>query len=177
MPRQTKKSIAEAAGVTYHALLAAESNGLNVWNPKAVKKWVETKRPRAASKSPKPSGGDHQAEPELDLGDETPDIEALEIRLRRAKDLTTAKVIQTQIAGLRTAQQVRADARELVPSGEVRADVTRVVSAARAELLKLSADLPPKLEGLPAGKMQRIIRDDLTEILERLSDESGKLYK
>jgi predicted DNA-binding transcriptional regulator AlpA len=65
---------------------------------------------------------------------------------------------------------------ELVPVGEVRQSITRVVSAARAQLLKLSSDVPPRLAGLNEAEMQTIIREEITEILTRLSDETSDLY-
>lgn len=67
--------------------------------------------------------------------------------------------------------------RELVPIGEVIADIGTVVSAARGELLKLSADLPPRLDGLSPPRMQVVIREAIIDVLTRLSDETSSLYQ
>ena len=67
--------------------------------------------------------------------------------------------------------------RELVPIGEVIADIGTVVSAARGELLKLSADLPPRLDGLSPPRMQVVIREAIIDVLTRLSDETSNLYQ
>lgn len=67
--------------------------------------------------------------------------------------------------------------RELVPIGEVIADIGTVVSAARGELLKLSADLPPRLDGLSPPRMQVVIREAIIDVLTRLSDDMGELYQ
>ena len=67
--------------------------------------------------------------------------------------------------------------RELVPIGEVIADIGTVVSAARGEFLKLSADLPPRLDGLSPPRMQVVIREAIIDVLTRLSDETSNLYQ
>ena len=67
--------------------------------------------------------------------------------------------------------------RELVSAGEVVADISRVVAASRDQLLKLSADLPPRLDGLSPARMQTVIREAVIAILERLSDETSELYQ
>ena len=168
MPRKTIKSIAELHGVTVAALQAARTNGLNIFSDADIAAWKRNKRPKVAADA-KASG--------VPTSGEIPTVEELERRLMSATDLATVKILQGQLAGAKVAQQVRADARELVPAGEVRSDITKAVSGARAELLKLAADLPPRLDGLPAGRMQRVIRDAIAEVLERLSDETTKLYQ
>ena len=59
---------------------------------------------------------------------------------------------------------------ELIPAGQVQADFARVCGAARGELLKLASDLPGMLDGLPPSAMAKIIRENVHEILVRLSD-------
>ena len=103
-------------------------------------------------------------------------IEEIETALRTTNDIDTVKILHEKLKGLQVALRVQRDSRELVPVGEVRASMTRVVSAARAEILKLAADLPPRLEGLDAAGMQKILRDSIHEILSRLSSETSKLY-
>lgn len=60
---------------------------------------------------------------------------------------------------------------EVIPRGQVQESVTRIVSVARAQLLKLASDVPPKLAGLNEAEMQTILRDEVIEILTTLSTE------
>ena len=60
---------------------------------------------------------------------------------------------------------------EVIPRGQVQESVTRIVSVARSQLLKLASDVPPKLAGLNEAEMQTILRDEVIEILTTLSTE------
>jgi hypothetical protein len=66
---------------------------------------------------------------------------------------------------------------DLVQVGDVRESMTRVVSAARGEILKMASDLPPRMEGLSAAQMQKLIHAEIIAILSRLSDETSALYE
>jgi len=52
----------------------------------------------------------------------------------------------------------------------------RVCSVARDRFLRLSDDLPPRLEGLTADKIAQIIHDEVTLTLENLCRAFQKLY-
>ena len=101
----------------------------------------------------------------------------MEDALRRSKSIDEIKILKEKLAALKIAVQVRTETRELVSVGEVRQSMTRIVSAARGELLKLSSDLPPRLAGLNEAKIQGIIREAIVEILARLADETNELYQ
>ena len=127
------------------------------------------------------SGRRHRLKPGAKLAPKSPEakaqsLEELEDAIKRASDIDAVKILKEKLAGIKIAVQVRAETRELVSVGEVRQSITRVVSAARAQLLKLSSDVPPKLAGLNEAEMQTIIREEITEILTRLSDETSSLY-
>ena len=127
------------------------------------------------------AGRRHRIKPGTKLPADTPEAEAetieqIELALRKATDIDAVKILSEKLRGLQTALKIQRESRELVPVGEVRAAMTRVTSAARAEILKLAADMPPRLEGLDAAAMQKILRDAIHEILTRLSDETSKLY-
>ena len=68
-------------------------------------------------------------------------------------------------------------AREYLPAGQVQEDITRICSAARAELINLSNDLPPRLAGLGEAQMQKVLRTSIHEILTRLADDANELYE
>ena len=65
---------------------------------------------------------------------------------------------------------------ELLPIGEVRADCIRVTTLARDRFLKMSHDIPPRLEGLSADKIAKIIHEEVTGTLEALCRDFTRLY-
>lgn len=145
----------------------AKRQGVDPWNHLAMEKWLKSRR--------------HRIKPGASIPDESPEskaqtVEEIEDAIKRAGDIDTVKILKEKLAAIKIAVGIRADTRELVPVGEVRQSITRVVSAARAQLLKLSSDVPPKLAGLNESEMQMILRDEITEILTKLSDETSILY-
>ena len=143
MPKKTLNEIAKANGLTRAQLDAAKTNGVNVWDPRELEKWMETRRPRVA-KSAQLSEG---------FGDEElPTLESIEAELLRAKTHEDVKILQGKIAGLKTAMQVRQEMRELVPIGEVDERDTRIAAAMKAAVLRLCNDAAPHVEGLEAAK-------------------------
>ena len=168
MSRPTIAEKCERHGITKSVWHAAKQDGVNVWNDAELKAWLETRRPRTSKNA---------RLPDRPAGSELPTVEGLEEALKRAESYEEVKIYKEKLAGLKIALAVRAEARELVSAAEVRESIARVVSAARGEILKLSNDLPPRLEGLTAGPMQAIIRDAIHEILTRLSDDSSALYQ
>jgi phage terminase Nu1 subunit (DNA packaging protein) len=90
--------------------------------------------------------------------------------LRRERIL----LVRAQRQRLETESAVRAG--ELISCAEVRQSVYRVCRACRDEFLKLPHDLPPRLEGLPASQIAKVLRAEIVEILTRLSDESANSF-
>jgi hypothetical protein len=77
-------------------------------------------------------------------------------------------LVQEQRAKIALENQVRRN--ELIPAGQVQAAAHAVADVSRSRLMKLAADLPPRLEGLSATAMQKVIRDAVTEVCRYLSD-------
>lgn len=167
MPKRTYKDLEKLHGVSRDQINAAKSQGVDIWNDAACAEHLGSRR--------------HRLKPGATLPPESPEakaqsLEEIEDAIKRATDIDAVKILKEKLAGIKIAVQVRAETRELVPVGEVRQSITRVVSAARSQLLKLSSDVPPKLAGLSEAEMQNIIREEITEILTRLSDETSSLY-
>lgn len=64
----------------------------------------------------------------------------------------------------------------LVEIGAVEESMTRITSAARGELLKLVADMPPMLAGLGESAIQKVMKDAVDTILENLSNNMHEAY-
>jgi hypothetical protein len=167
MPRTTIAEACRQRGIDRKNWDEAKRQGVDPWDRAAMDKWISGLRHRIKPGTTIPPGTESA---------DAQTIEEIEKALREAKDIDTVKILHEKLKGLQVALKVQRDSRELVPVGEVRQSMTRVTSAARAEILKLAADMPPRLEGLDAAGMQKILRDALHEILTRLSDETSKLY-
>ena len=100
---------------------------------------------------------------------------------RLAKD-NTAEALRAERILLIRAQRHRAEIEndvrsgELLPIGEVRADCITVCSRARDRFLRMSHDLPPRLEGLSADRIAQIIHTEVVQTLEALCRDFTKLY-
>ena len=168
MPKRTIKDVCEIHGISLDSFKSAKSHGVNVWNDDEMADHLASRR--------------HRIKPGTKIPEDAPaaaayTLEEIEHELRATDSINVVKILKDKLAALKIAVDVRASIRELVPAGEVRQSITKVVSAARAELLKLAADMPPKLDGLDTAAMQQVIRDEVVEVLTRLSDETNALYQ
>jgi hypothetical protein len=173
----SKKTLAEICvknGISRDVLDAAKAAGVNVWNASELAEYLGNRRhrvPKDAKLPPAPESGPSE-EPE----DPHEAIRNIESEIRRTRDHNDVKILADKLKALLTGVKIREEMGDLIPVGQVREAATRVCSAARSELLKLAADSAPKLEGLPASKIQAILRADISDILTRLSDETSSLY-
>ena len=100
---------------------------------------------------------------------------------RLAKD-NTAEALRAERILLIRAQRHRAEIEndvrsgELLEIGEVRRDCVTVCSRARDRFLRMSHDLPPRLEGLSADRIAQIVHEEVTLTLEALCRDFAKLY-
>ncbi len=168
MPRTTIADACRQRGIDRKDWDEAKRQGIDPWDRKAMDKWAKSRR--------------HRIKPGTKLPDDSPTIDAqtvaqMEDAIKRARSIDEVKILREKVTALKTAVEVQRITRDLVPIGDVQQSITRVVSGARAEILKLAADLPPRLEGLSASKMQRIIREMIVATLTRLSDEANELYQ
>ncbi len=171
MPKQTIADKCRQHGITRDIWDSAKTIGINVWNDAEMTAYLAKRRPRVSKSAKLPESSD-------DLPDPTEQtIEEIERLIKCSTSYDEIKIYKAKLDGLKVAVTVRTATRDLIPIGEVRQAATRVVSAARAEFLKLTADLPPRLEGLTASKCQKILREAVTAILARLADETSELYK
>lgn len=174
----SKKTLAEICvknGISRDILDAAKAAGVNVWNASELAEHLGNRRYRVAkdaklSTAPEPLALDEPEDPHEA-------IRNIESEIRRTRDHNDVKILADKLKALLVGVKIREEMGDLIPVGQVREAATRVCSAARSELLKLAADSAPKLEGLPAAKIQAILRADISDILTRLSDETSGLFE
>jgi hypothetical protein len=166
MPKTTIADACRQRGISRGDWDEAKRQGIDPWDRKAMDAWISKKR--------------HKIAPGAKITDQVAasaqTLEEMEHAIRSATDIDTVKILKEKVMALKGIVAVQQETRELVPAGEVRQSMTRAVAAARGELLKLSADLPPRLDGLSAAKMQPVIREAVIEVLTRLADETSQLY-
>jgi hypothetical protein len=164
MPQTTIAQACRDRGIDRKDWDEAKRRGIDPWNREAMAEWLGSKRHRIAPGA------------EMKEGIEAQTLEQMEDAIRKATDIDSVKILKEKLAALKIAVQVRTETRELVPVGEVRESMTRCVSVARGELLKLASDLPPRLAGLSEATIQSIIRESIIDTLTRLSDETNEIY-
>lgn len=167
MKDKTLAEIARENNLTDNQIKAAGRAGVDATDPVQLAGWLAKKR--------------HRVQPgaKMNLPEATAtaqSLEDMELAIRQAQDIDTVKILKEKVLALKGIVAVQVETRELVPVGEVRQSITRVVSAARGELLKFASDIPPRAEGLEAAAIQKLIQAEVIEILTRLSDETNLLY-
>ena len=94
---------------------------------------------------------------------------------RKDRESLLCEKLEVEIAIKRI--QLAAEERSYLPAHEVRETIIRVVSAIRSEFTKLPSELPPRISGLAETAIQRVLRDEIYGVLDRLSDETIAIFE
>jgi hypothetical protein len=159
MARRSYAEIGEKWGMTKAQVLEAKGLGVNPYDDDAMRLW--------AAKHRGEGGG-------LEVFETMKDLEQA---LLGAPDLGTAQKLKTQVSGLKDVIAAQKASGELVPVAKVDERDTRIAAAVKGSLLKLANDSPPMLEGLPADKVQKVLRDQVMGILEQLANDQSEFWK
>ncbi len=103
-----------------------------------------------------------------------PDAGFNHLKPRADKETLQCQKIEVEVAIKKLELAQRAG--ELISIGDAKEAVTRIVSAARAEFLKMTSDLPPLIAGLPEPKIHGVIRETVIDILQKLSEGMDEIY-
>jgi hypothetical protein len=166
MSKRTYKDLEKLHGATRDQLNAAKSQGVDIWNDKECAEHLKSRVHRI-----KP--GAELSMPETATAQT---LEQMERAIRTATNIDDVKILKEKVMALKGIVSVQQETRELVPSGEVREAMTAVYSVVRAEMLKLTSDLPPQLAGLGEQKIQSILRQSVMDILGSLASEQETLF-
>lgn len=164
--KRTYKDLEKLHGVTRDQLNAIKAKGVNVWNDQECGEAVKSLRHKI-----KP--GTELTNPETAAAQT---LEQMERAIRTATNIDEVKILKEKVLALKGIVAVQQETRELVPRSEVREEIVRCVSAARAEIMKLTSDLPPRLAGLNESEIQRVLVGEIRNLLENLSSETGCLF-
>jgi len=106
----------------------------------------------------------------------TQTLAEIEEAIKRATNIDDVKILKEKVLALKGIVSVQQETRQLVPTSEVREEIVRCVSAARAEMMKITSDLPPRISGLSESAIQKILVDEMKRLLTNLSSETGCLF-
>jgi hypothetical protein len=166
MPKRTKADLLKVHGITRDVLDAAQSKSVNIWNDDELSEYLANTR--------------HRIKPGAEIRDPesaaAQSLEQIENAIRSAQDIDTVKILKEKVMALKGVVAVQVETRELISIGEVKEDIIKCVSASRAEFLKLSSDLPPKLAGLEEAMIESVVREEVNAILSRLSASFLEIY-
>jgi len=168
MPRKTKKSRAAELGITFNVLNNASNQGVDIWQDKAMLKWLETNRPRVPADAAIPAG---------DSAMDAHTIEAIKDEITKATDYNTVKILNEKLKGIQMAVKVQKETGELVGRDAMRENDTRIGAVVKAGVLKLCNDAAPVVEGLDAAAAHKVLRLQGDEILNMMADEQGAFWK
>lgn len=156
-------------GVSVGTLAHWEDDGVDLSNDTEVKAHI-------AGLHRLPKGLKQDWMPVDNALDETPDMAALKGELLRTQDERTARRLATQIKGLADAEKLEILQSKYISIDEYRQANVKLGAALKAAVNKSQVDLPPMLFGLTQHQMQKVIRDYMDKMLERLSDKKSDLW-
>jgi len=88
-----------------------------------------------------------------------------------AERLREERILLLQSQRRRIDLEHEVEAGRYLPAADVQASVIRIVGAARDAFLRMPHELPPRIEGLPAARIARVLHDEVVSILTELSNE------
>lgn len=166
MPKTTITDACRKRGISTSDWGEAKRQGVDPWDQAAMAIWLGKRRHRI-----KP--GTVTSAPEAVSAQTLAEIEQA---IRSATNIDDVKILKEKVIALKGIISVQIESKELVPAGKVREAATACYSVIRAELLKLTSDLPPQLAGLSETKIQKVLRENIIEILENLSNQQNKVF-
>lgn len=169
MPRTTIAEACRQRGIDRQDWEEAKRQGVDPWDRKAMNSWQSGRRHRLKPDATLPPDSEN---PE----GEAMSLEQIEDRIRRANGIEEIKILKEKSAALKITTGIRADTRELVPVGEVREAITAAYAIVRARLQKMASDAAPRLSGLSESDCQKVLTEQITDVLEEISSEKFSIF-
>jgi hypothetical protein len=104
-------------------------------------------------------------------------IEQIESALRtKGIDITSAKILKTQLDGLKAAMAYRKETNDLLTRDEVKAAFVRIGASMNAALRVAEAEIPQRCLGLPLAESRPIAKEILRGIQAKLADHESEFW-
>ena len=162
--RKTQTARAEELGTTRNVIQNARQAGVDIWNDAEMKVWLDGRRMKV----------DPNARVTIIEG---VTIEDLELEVKKAETYDEVKILKEKISALLQAQKVRKEERDLIPMKEAKEAVIRIVSGLKGRLLKVPSDTAPRVEGLGAAAVEKVIRAEMMKALEDLANDGHGIFE
>lgn len=166
MPRTTIAEACRKRGIDRADWDEAKRQGIDPWIAKDMEEWLKKKRHRIKPGTTLTENESSNAQT----------LEQIEDAIRKAQDIDTVRILKEKVMALKGIVAVQQETRELVLTSEVREEIVRCVSMARAEIMKITSDLPPRIVGLSETAIQKVLVDEIRNLLVNLSSEAGCLF-
>ncbi len=170
--KKSVRTMAKELGMSHGHLDRAYKAGVDVSDPEALAHYRKGIPPRvnggAAAKPP--------TTPPTTPGS-LMTIEEIEDALRsKAIDITSAKILKTQLDGLKAAMAYRKETNELISREDVKSAFVRIASALNAALRVAEAEIPQRCLGLPISESRPIAKEILRGIQGKLADHESEFW-
>lgn len=145
----SQEQLSDLYGVTSRTLRRYKSEGVDIYDPEAVRAWQKN--------LPECNANDYQVDGE----------DADTLKLRKLTAETLKKEREAELLKLELEEQEG----KLIPVDEVSELNLQIASKVKAQLKAMILSLPPKLEGLSVKQMSKIIQEEIYQSLEYLYGE------
>jgi hypothetical protein len=111
-----------------------------------------------------------------DLTGDPQELEELVRQVKAARTYNDARTLKVQIDALRGGYALEVEQERYISKSSVKEAFLRIISANKAMMMRLVADLPPMIEGASPAQCQKIIKQKVYEILGHLQNSEDKIY-
>ena len=171
--KQAKKSIrtmAKELGMSHGHLDRAYKAGVDVSDPEALAHYRKGIHPRV-------NGATAGKPIELPPDAPTMTIEEIETALRtKGIDITSAKILKTQLDGLKAAMAYRKETNDLLSREEVAAAFVKIAASLNAALRVAESEIPQRCLGLPLAESRPITKEILRGLQAKLADAESEFW-
>jgi hypothetical protein len=170
--KNSVRKLAIEAGLSLGHINAARKAGVDTSDLEALKAYRKVTPPRVDGRLDRK----RTPTPPADAGQMT--IEEIEAALRsKGIDITSAKILKTQLDGLKAAMGYRRETSDLIPREDVKAAFVRIASALSAALRVAEAEIPQRCLGLPLAESRPIAKEILRGIQAKLADGESEFWQ
>lgn len=161
------EAVAKRSGIAVRTLIDYQKNGCDIYDDDAIREHI-----RAKGILPRQLNSEWYGVTQV----ASKDIEGLKDALLKTTDRGEASRIKTQIEGLLTAQKLEVLNGSYISIHEERDAYTKLGAILKTCINRLSADLPPVLEGLDPSAMSKKITLVGDKMLAELSEGKGGIW-
>jgi len=168
--QKTVRVIAAELGMSLGQINEAKKAGIDAHDVKGLRKFKAGIRPRADERS-------QYSAPSSKASTGTMTLDEIEQGLKaKGITITDAKILKTQLDGLKVTAAVRKELNQLISRDEVGQRDIRIGAAVAAALRVMENEIPQLCLGLPLERSRPIVKDRIRHIQGQLSDALSQFW-